>query len=95
MAKEKTGAAEKTPDLLKRKPGRPKTGQAMTGAQRIAKLRAERKTAGVCVACGSVAPSGWVLVPIVPTEAMLEASTHVKWSEDKWSAFLSAAPSFG
>ena len=52
MAKEKTGAAEKTPDLLKKKRGRPVSGEAMTGAQRIAKLRAERKAAGVCPCCG-------------------------------------------
>jgi len=52
MAKEKTGAAEKTPDHLKKKRGRPVTGEAMTGAQRIAKMRVERKLAGVCPCCG-------------------------------------------
>jgi len=53
MAKEKTGASAKTPDLFKRKPGRPPSGpEAMTGAQRQAKLRQERKAAGVCPCCG-------------------------------------------
>lgn len=53
MAKEKTGAAEKTPDLFKKRPGRPANGEApMTGAQRQAKLRAERKAAGLCPCCG-------------------------------------------
>jgi len=53
MAKDKTGAASKTPDLFKRKPGRPSSGsEAMTGAQRQAKLRKERKAAGICPCCG-------------------------------------------
>jgi len=53
MAKHKTGAASKTPDLLKRKPGRPSSGsEPMTGAQRQAKLRKERKAAGLCPCCG-------------------------------------------
>lgn len=53
MAKEKTGAAEKTPDLLKRPRGRPaKAGGAMTGAERIKKLRDERKERGECPCCG-------------------------------------------
>jgi len=53
MAKEKTGAAEKTPNLLKRPRGRPaKAGGAMTGAERIKKLRAERKERGECPCCG-------------------------------------------
>lgn len=53
MANHKTGAVSKTPDLLKRKPGRPSAGpEAMTGAQRQAKLRKERKAAGLCPCCG-------------------------------------------
>lgn len=52
MAKEKTGEAEKTPDLLKKGRGRPKEEGAMTGAERIAKLRAERKAQGLCTCCG-------------------------------------------
>ena len=57
MAKEKTGAAEKTPDLLKRPRGRPAKGDgAMTGAERIKKLRAERKAAGLCPCCGQPKP---------------------------------------
>lgn len=57
MAKEKTGAAEKTPDLLndllKRPRGRPAKGEgAMSGAERVKKLRAERKAAGLCPCCG-------------------------------------------
>lgn len=54
MAKEKTGAAKKTPDLhlYKKRRGRPVTGEAMTGAQRISKLRAQRKAAGLCPCCG-------------------------------------------
>lgn len=53
MDKEKTGAAEKTPDLLKRPRGRPaKGGEAMSGAERIKKLRAERKERGECPCCG-------------------------------------------
>ena len=59
MAKEKPGAALKTPDMLKRKPGRPSTGdKAMTGAQRVAKLRADRKAAGLCQCCGQPLPVG-------------------------------------
>lgn len=53
MAKEKTGAALKTPDLLKRPRGRPaKEGGAMTGAARVKKLREERKERGECPCCG-------------------------------------------
>lgn len=55
MAKESTGAALKTPDLLlepKKKRGRKSTGQALTGAQRVANLRASRKAAGCCPCCG-------------------------------------------
>jgi len=53
MAKEKTGAAEKTPDLLKKPRGRPAKGDsAMSGAERMKKLRAERKAAGLCPCCG-------------------------------------------
>ena len=59
MAKEKTGAAEKTPDLMKRPRGRPaKAGGAMTGAERVKKLRAERKAAGLCECCGQLKPAG-------------------------------------
>ena len=55
--KEKTGAAEKTPNLLKRPRGRPsKGGEAMTGAERVKKLRAERKAAGLCPCCGQAKP---------------------------------------
>lgn len=35
-----------------RKQGRPATGNAKTGAERIAKLRQERKQRGVCPCCG-------------------------------------------
>jgi len=53
MAKDKTGAALRTPDLYRRKPGRPASGEKpMTGAERVAKLRAERKAAGLCPCCG-------------------------------------------
>lgn len=58
MAKEKTGAAEKTPDLLKKGRGRPPKGDtAMTGAERVKKLRSQRKTAGLCPCCGQVIKS--------------------------------------
>ena len=57
MDKEKTGEAEKTPDLLKRPRGRPAKGEgAMTGAERIKKLRAERKAEGLCPCCGQPKP---------------------------------------
>ena len=57
MAMDKTGAADKTPDMLKRPRGRPSKGaDAMTGAQRVAKLRAERKAAGLCPCCGQTLP---------------------------------------
>ena len=57
MAKEKTQAAKLTPDLLpKRGRGRPVKVSAMTGAQRIAKMRSERKKAGLCVCCGQALP---------------------------------------
>ena len=57
MTKEKTKAAAATRDLFKRPPGRPPDGErAMTGAQRIAKLRAERKAAGLCQCCGQLLP---------------------------------------
>lgn len=39
MAKEKSGAAFLTPDLLKRPPGRPKTGVAKSTAERQAAFR--------------------------------------------------------
>lgn len=42
----------------KRPRGRPpKEGVAATGAQRIAKLRAERKASGLCPCCGQALPS--------------------------------------
>lgn len=57
MAKEKTIAAEKTPDLFKKGRGRPSKGaEAMTGAERVKKLRAERKAQGLCQCCGQPMP---------------------------------------
>lgn len=56
MAKDKSKSADRTPDLLKRPRGRPRTGQAKTGAERIKKLRAERKAAGLCPCCGQPVP---------------------------------------
>lgn len=52
MAKEKTGAAEKTPDLLNRPRGRPATGKAKTAAERQAAFRAKKKAEGICPCCG-------------------------------------------
>lgn len=52
MAKEKTGAALKTFDLFKRPRGRPPTGDALTGAQRVKKLRDHRRKNGLCPYCG-------------------------------------------
>lgn len=57
MAKDKTKAAQLTPDLLKRPPGRPPTGKALSGAERIKKLRSERKSQGLCVCCGQPLPN--------------------------------------
>ena len=57
MAKDKTQSAQKTPDLLKRPPGRPATGKALSGAERIKKLRSERKAQGLCVCCGQPLPN--------------------------------------
>lgn len=57
MAKDKTKAAQLTPDLLKRPPGRPPTGKALSGAERIKKLRSERKAQGLCVCCGQPLPN--------------------------------------
>lgn len=49
---------KKTPDLLKRPRGRPaKDGGAMTGAERIRKLRADRKERGECPCCGQLLPT--------------------------------------
>jgi len=56
MAKEKTGAAEKTPDLLKRARGRPATGKAKTSAERQAEFRAKKKAEGICPCCGQKLP---------------------------------------
>lgn len=56
MAKDKTKVADGTPDLFRRPPGRPATGKAQTGAERIKKLRAERKAAGLCPCCGQPVP---------------------------------------
>ena len=49
--------AKQTPDLLKRLVGRPATGKALSGAERIAKLRAERKAQGLCICCGQPLPN--------------------------------------
>lgn len=57
MAKDKTKAAQLTPDLLKRPPGRPPTGRAMTGAERIKRLRDDRKAHGLCPCCGQPLPN--------------------------------------
>lgn len=57
MAKDKSKFADLTPDLLKRPPGRPATGNAQTGAERINKLRSERKARGLCVCCGQPLPN--------------------------------------
>jgi hypothetical protein len=55
----KDSADKKTPDMLKRPRGRPaKAGGAMSGAERVAKLRAERKAAGVCPCCGQAVKRG-------------------------------------
>lgn len=56
MMKDKTQAADRTPDLLKRPPGRPTTGTAQTGAERIKALRARRKQEGLCPCCGQPMP---------------------------------------
>lgn len=57
MAKEKAQAAKYTQDLLKRPRGRPPTGKALSGAERIKKLRSERKALGLCVCCGQPLPN--------------------------------------
>lgn len=60
MAKDKGKAAELTGELpgLKRRPGRPSVGdRAMTGAERVKRLRAERKAAGLCPCCGQALPA--------------------------------------
>lgn len=57
MAKDKSKPADLTPDLLKRPPGRPPTGKALSGAERIKKLRSERKAQGLCVCCGQPLPN--------------------------------------
>lgn len=57
MAKDKSKSADFTPDLLKRPPGRPPTGKALSGAERIKKLRSERKAQGLCVCCGQPLPN--------------------------------------
>lgn len=41
----------------KKKRGRPATGKAKTGAERIAKLRQERKQQGMCPCCGQKLPA--------------------------------------
>lgn len=56
MAKDKSKSADFTPGLLKRPPGRPSTGTARTGAERVKKLRSERKAAGLCPCCGQPVP---------------------------------------
>lgn len=57
MAKDKSKSADFTPDLFKRPPGRPPTGKALSGAERIKKLRSERKAQGLCVCCGQPLPN--------------------------------------
>lgn len=55
--KEKTGAANKTPDLFKKGRGRPKSDTvAQTGAERVARYRAARKAEGCCSCCGQPLP---------------------------------------
>jgi len=55
--KVKDKSAKQTPDLFKRPRGRPSKGDAaLTGAQRVAKLRADRKAAGLCPCCGQKMP---------------------------------------
>lgn len=56
MAKDKSQSAKQTPDLLKRPPGRPATGKAQSGAERIKALRARRKAEGLCLCCGQPLP---------------------------------------
>lgn len=60
MAKDKSKSADLTPDLLKRPPGRPPgrppSGKAMTGAERIKRLRDDRKAHGLCPCCGQPVP---------------------------------------
>lgn len=56
MAKDKSQVAKQTPDLLKRSPGRPPTGKALSGAERIKRLRSERKANGLCPCCGQPVP---------------------------------------
>ena len=51
--KAKDKSLKLTPDRFKRPRGRPLLGdQPMTGAERMKKLRAERKAAGLCPCCG-------------------------------------------
>lgn len=57
MAKDKPKPADLTPDLRKRPPGRPTTGKAQTGAERIRALRARRKAGGLCLCCGQPLPN--------------------------------------
>lgn len=49
-------SSKKTPDLLKRPPGRPPSGKAKTGAERIKRLRDDRKAHGLCPCCGQPMP---------------------------------------
>lgn len=49
-------AAKLKPDLFPKKKGRPATGKALSGAQRIAKLREHRKAEGLCLCCGQPLP---------------------------------------
>ena len=50
-------SAKLTSAMFTRPRGRPKkTEGAMTNAQRQAKLRAERKAAGLCPCCGQMLP---------------------------------------
>ena len=57
MAKEKTGATEKTANLLNRPRGRPATGKAKSTAERQAEFRAKKKAEGICPCCGHKLPT--------------------------------------
>lgn len=49
-------AAKQTPEFFPKKRGRPTTGKALTGSQRAAKLREQRKAQGLCTCCGQSLP---------------------------------------
>lgn len=48
----KTDKATRELPGMQKPRGRPPTGKALTGAERIRKLRAERKAQGLCPCCG-------------------------------------------